>query len=699
MTGAGSHVRRMGAMRFASYRAKLRTVFLVLGLAAIALTGWEASAGASAALRQATYDRLTAIRQSCVHRIERYFRDLGSHVLALSSDESVLQAIEEFRSAWPKEPAAAAGGSQDRELREYYRTLGEKARAWYPGDPRTISIQHRFLASNPHPVGAKDRMLDAPGAYGRVHARYHPTLHRYQNAFGFYDIFLIDAVDGRVLYTVFKEADIGVRLLDEPYRGSALGKIFARAMSLGETEQFVLADYEPYLPSHGAPAAFAAAPVWRAGSKAGVLAIQVSIAEINRVMTADRNWASEGLGRTGQAYIVGPDNTLRSDMRHQIEQPRARAESGDAGTAVLRQKVASDAARFRTSPPGTEIGTDMRGVPVLRSHAPLSVPGIDWALMAEIDAEEAFAPVRELRSRIFGLGVLIAAGFWVAAALVARSVTRPVTLLAEGAQQLGGRNFDVRLPVTSNDEIGRLAAEFNRMAEVLQRTTVSKDELQVLAGRLITAQEDERRRVARELHDDLTQRLAAIAIETGNLSRLPDRESGAWRTELEQIRLKLAGLSDEVHRLSRRLHPSVLDDLGLAAAVESECRAFFEQGGAPVEFEARGDFAAIPAETRLALYRIAQEALRNVRRHAAAESVWIRLEQSGDEIFLEIGDDGRGFDRRAVQKQPGLGLASMEERVRLLGGRIEIESAPGQGTKTRVWLPHPASCLPTTTAS
>ncbi len=681
---------------FQSYRAKLQAVFLLLGLAAIALTGWEASAGASAALREATYDRLTAYRQACVRRIERYFQDLSGHVLALSADESVLRAVEEFSAAWPSLPVA--NPAHDRALREYYRGFGAGAESWFPLDPRSRSLQHLFLASNPHPIGAKDRLLEAPGPYGRIHARSHPTLHRYQTAFGFYDILLIDAATARVLYSVFKEPDLGVHLPAPPYRQSALGKIFDRAMSLGEPEQFVLADYEPYVPSHSAPAAFAAAPIWRAGSKVGVLAIQVSIAEINRVMTADRNWAAEGLGRTGQAYIMGPGNTLRSDMRYMIEQPeRYRDELGEFGTAVLRLRVAEDAARFRTSAPGTEIGTDVRGVPVLRSHAPLNVPGIDWALMAEIEMEEAFEPVRKLRSRILAIGVVIAAGFWIAAALLARSVTRPVTRLAEGAQRLGDRNFDVRLPVTSNDEIGNLAADFNRMAEALQKTTVSKEELRELAGRLITAQEDERRRIARELHDDLTQRLAAIAIETGNVSRLPDPV--AWREGLETIRQRMEQLSGEVHRLSRRLHPAMLDDLGLIVAIESECRGFFEAGGPPVELEVTGSFDDLAPDARLALYRIVQESLRNIRRHAAAESVWLKLERGNSEVRVEIRDDGRGFDRSSPDWRPGLGLASMQERVRLLGGRIEIGSEPGKGTRSQVWLPVPESSSPTITAS
>ncbi len=642
---------------FRSYRAKLQTVFVALGLAAIGLTGWQASAGSSEALRFATSERLTAIRQTRCRQVERYFQDLGAHVLALSTDEAALQALEAFEAAWPSLPPGTAEQAQD--LQPHY--AGASA-AWFPHDPRVVGLQHAVF-----------QRRDAAGEFGRVYARYHPTFHRYQTAFGLYDIFLIERRESRVLYTVSREIDLGMRLDESPYRESALAKAYAQALTITEPEQFILRDYEAYLPSHGAPAAFVAAPIWRAGTKIGVLVMQVSIRDVNRLMTADGNWEAEGLGRTGQAYIVGPDNLLRSDWREWIETPE------DAGTGVLRVRVPPGAAE-----PGTETGLNAKGVPVLRSHARVNVPGLNWAVIAEIDESEAFAPVRELRNRILGMGGLVAAGFWIAAAWMARSVTKPVLALARGAQRLGHRDFDTRLPVTSSDEIGQLAESFNRMAEDLARTTVSKEELERLAGKLITAQEDERRRIARELHDDLTQRLAAVAIEAG---RLEQSAGGSAAAGLARIKQQMAQISDDIHGLSRSLHPALLDDLGLTAAIESECRAFFERGGPPVDCDAQGDFDPLPRDTKLTIYRIVQEALRNIQKHAGAENVSLRLEREPDAIHLRIEDDGRGFDRRDPQWHAGLGLASMEERTRLLNGQITITSTPGKGTQIHITLP------------
>jgi methyl-accepting chemotaxis protein len=629
------------------YRAKLQLAFLTLGLAAIGLTGWVASAGAATALRKATYDRLTAIRQDRVRQIERWFQDLGNHTLALATDEATITALEGFSRSWAQVPAA-----DDAVLRGYYEQAAAPS-TWFPRDPRVRALQHRFIAANPHPIGHKDRLLEGPGAYGSFHARYHPTLQRYQSAFGFYDVLLIDANQSRVVYSVVKEFDLGVPLGEEPYRDTALARIYRRAMQIQEPEQFVLQDYEFYVPSRSAPAAFLAAPVWRGGLKAGVLAIQVSAEELNRMMTSER------LGQSGRISIVGPDGTLRS------------------GNSILRERTA----KFRRDTEETEMTHDLHGRERLCSHARLRVPGVDWALMVEIDAEEALAPVRTVQMRILAIGSLIAGAFLIAAALLARSVTEPVLALARAAQRLGKRDFSFRLPAGRGDEIGQLAGSFNRMAEDLERTTVHKSELEALAGRLITAQEDERQRVARELHDDITQRLAAIAIEAGTLGQSSD--AGRLRQGLERVKRQMAELSRDIHGLSRRLHPKLLDDLGLVAAIEAECRALFERGGPVAEFTPLGDWTGVSKPVALALFRVVQESLRNVEKHAGAETVSIRLQRDNSSAHLIVQDDGRGFAAR----KPGLGLASMEERARSLAGRLCVESQPGEGTKVEVWLP------------
>jgi signal transduction histidine kinase len=233
----------------------------------------------------------------------------------------------------------------------------------------------------------------------------------------------------------------------------------------------------------------------------------------------------------------------------------------------------------------------------------------------------------------------------------------------------------------AQDEIGQLEAAFNRMSEDLRKTTVSRDELEVLAGRLISAHEEERTRVARELHDDLVQRLAAVTIEAGRLSEGPSAAA------IEQLKRRLAGLAEDVHRLSRRLHPAMIEELGLEAALESEIRAFVERGGPPVELSVGGPLQRLSPDGRLALFRISQEGLRNIYRHSNASEVTLQIRGVDGAVELELRDDGQGFDRSAPGWHAGLGLASMEERTRLLGGSFAVESEPGRGTRILARLP------------
>lgn len=710
-----------------SYRTKLLLSFFVLGLVAIGLTAWQATSGATEALRRSTYDHLTAVRETKRRLVENYFVDLTGHVLALSADESGIAALEAFRAAWDTLPALGEADPRSKALMGYYRdvfgprvaaqlTVEQISRDWFPAEPKTRGLQHLLIAQNPHPIGSKDLLLETvePSAYGAAHAKYHPTLQRYQGAFGFYDVFLIDARDGRVLYTVSKEIDLGQPLTAPPFANTALARAFQRAMAVTDGSTTVIEDFAPYAASFFAPAAFVAAPIWRAGAKIGVLAIQVSINRVNQLMTSDRNWANEGLGRTGHTYIVAADGTLRSDVRSEIEDSdgflrdieRLGTSAGTImqirrhRTAILNLALPARVVSELQSPASeTALGADLRDVEVIRSHARLNLPGLDWFLVAEMSAAEAFAPASDLLRRLLGIGAVVTVGFLAAAWLMARSVTRPVLALAEGTRALSSRDFNVRLPVTSGDEFGQLATSFNEMAERLEQTTVSRDdldranrelqrhqaELQALNARLMTAQEDERRRIARELHDDLSQRLAGAAIAIGTLSRAPQSSTAA--ATLRDVHAALAEISKDVHSLSRRLHPASLDDLGLVAALETECRSVFERSGVPVAFSAVGSFEAIDADVQLALYRICQEALRNVANHAAATDVHVKVEADDVEIRLEVADNGRGYDRQHAGWRAGLGLSSMAERARLVGGVVTMTSRVGEGTTVVATVP------------
>jgi signal transduction histidine kinase len=227
------------------------------------------------------------------------------------------------------------------------------------------------------------------------------------------------------------------------------------------------------------------------------------------------------------------------------------------------------------------------------------------------------------------------------------------------------------------DEVGR-----EREASLRQ----ARDDLRRLAGRLLQAQERERRRIAREMHDDWTQRLALLAIDAAKLEQLLDRPGEAARL-VGEMREGLVSLSEDVHALSRRLHPAILDDLGLADALRSECASVAEREGVVVTYRPSGVPASLPREAALCLYRVAQEALRNVVKHARTGEAWVTLGAARGEVVLCIEDLGVGFDAAGARTRAALGLSSMRERVRLAGGELSVASEPGRGTTVTARVP------------
>lgn len=212
----------------------------------------------------------------------------------------------------------------------------------------------------------------------------------------------------------------------------------------------------------------------------------------------------------------------------------------------------------------------------------------------------------------------------------------------------------------------------------------SRETLQMLAGGLLSVQEEERRRLARDLHDDLTQRLAVLAIEAGKLERQLEPLPADIREKVGHMKEQMVKLSSDVHDLSRQLHPSIIDDLGLRQAIQSECVNFTKREGIAVKYEPKNIPAKIPRDISVCLFRIVQEGLRNIAKHAKVAEAQVKLVGKDNMIFLTIEDSGVGFDPIQVRGDTGLGLVSMEERTRLIQGEFLVQSKPGQGTVIRV---------------
>ena len=215
----------------------------------------------------------------------------------------------------------------------------------------------------------------------------------------------------------------------------------------------------------------------------------------------------------------------------------------------------------------------------------------------------------------------------------------------------------------------------------------SQLELQTLAGRLISSQEEELSRLSREFHDDYAQRLAALAIEAGTLELQIGGRERQLGERICHIKDQLINLSDDIHALSRELHPSILKDLGLERAIRSLCLNFSDREDIAVVCHVDRLPEEIPLETALCIYRVVQEGLRNIARHAHARNVDIFLKSVGNRLQATIEDDGAGFEPKCARHTPGIGLASMRERVQHVQGEFTIKSAPGQGTVLELAVP------------
>jgi signal transduction histidine kinase len=211
--------------------------------------------------------------------------------------------------------------------------------------------------------------------------------------------------------------------------------------------------------------------------------------------------------------------------------------------------------------------------------------------------------------------------------------------------------------------------------------------LRQLTGQLLQAHEDESRRIARELHDDLGQGLALLTLELDLLRQKPPESSGRLGARIQELLTRVRQLSSSVHDMSHQLHPSKLEQLGLVAAIQSLCKELSASHGLAISFQEGTLPPAIPTDTAVSLYRIVQEALRNAVKHSGAQHAEVTLSASAETISLRIVDDGVGFDPELIQGKGGLGLVSMRERVLHLGGEIAIDSQPSRGTRLEIRVP------------
>ena len=473
--------------------AKLFGALLLLGGLAVLVTSVLGYVRARDALEESIYQQLAVARQTKARQVEEHFRSVRQDLLLLAHSKMVVEATRGFRTAVEQLDQAPLADGLRSKVEAWYeahympdvrRLLGKDVPLadYMPVTPSGNYLQYHYIVANPHPPGRRDLLDDAHDGsdYSRVHAIHHPLLRTAAVTVGFDDFLIADAKSGSVVYGTDKEVDFGTSLQRGPYRATNLAAAVARCAGRADPSATCLEDFSPYLPSHGEPNAFMAAPVIDQGAVVGVLVAQLSIAAIDRVVTGGRRWRQEGFGATGEAYLVGPDFLLRSggrlfheDRDRYFAELQATGEPAEEiaaikryGSPVLHQKIDTQATRAALAGlEGTGRVIGNYGKPTLASWGPLDIPGVRWGLVAKIEMAEAFAPIERLQRDLMIVGGLtlvavIAIGGW-----LSRSLTGPLRDLTAGARRFAAGDGSVRVAARSRDEIGQLCLAFNGMVD------------------------------------------------------------------------------------------------------------------------------------------------------------------------------------------------------------------------------------------
>ncbi|PCJ44321.1 MAG: hypothetical protein COA99_07025 [Moraxellaceae bacterium] len=461
----------------------------------------------SSALQTQVKNNLTAVRESTKIAIENYFQMINFQIQTLSNDRMIIDATIRFKTAFDNyktELFVEDVSTYRNKLTTYYtEEFNTEYRKRNNGlsfevnsltrqlDDESVLLQYSYIKANENALGEKDKLisLNNQTSYDQFHSLYHPHIKDYLDRFGYYDIFIVNPDSGDIVYSVFKELDYSTSLKNGPFSNSGIGEVFDKANKLTSTTEFVITDFSAYTPSYEDPASFIASPIFDGDKKIGILIFQMPIGRINDIMTHHSKWKQNGLGETGETYLVAADKTLRSMSRFLIEDSKSYlAALKVAGTdEKLIKKIEAKQTSISLQPsntPGvidalagnTDFDTfpDYRNVPVLSAYAPVNIQGLNWVVMSEIDVAEAYAPIQTMKATINTAALFlcivlasIGAGLsWIFSSYLVRPLNTVVDAIKNMVQ--GEGDLTQRLSYLEDDELGDLSNYVNSLMEKLQ---------------------------------------------------------------------------------------------------------------------------------------------------------------------------------------------------------------------------------------
>lgn len=471
-----------------SIQSKLMLMLLIVGVLATAVTGGIGFKSGRESLRESMFDRLTAVREAQSRVLELGFNDLLGSLVVYSHGETVPGALAAFTAGYNDLADAVVTPPQNKALADFYTKrfdgVGDRRldiNALIPSSNAAKYLQLNYTVAAPDRSQAIVREASDGSQWSAANTRYNGYFREIVTRMKMQDLFLIDN-RGTVVYSAYKGVELGTNILTGPYRGEGnLGDAFRRTMATNDIDFVMTTDFAEYLPS-SEPTAWMLTPIGPPGRAAGVMVLQFPISVVNYLMTADRQWAEVGMGQTGETYLVGDDDLMRSDSRLFLEDrdayrrdviaagtpPEVADQAIKQGTTVLVQPVGTKATQAaRRGETGTLIATDYLGHRALQAYAPVRLPGLDWVIVASIDSDEAFASEQQFAHRLVRSTAIIIFLACLAAMVWSRLFVRPIRRLERGAEQISTGNYDISLPVESRDEFGDLSLAFNEMSRNL----------------------------------------------------------------------------------------------------------------------------------------------------------------------------------------------------------------------------------------
>jgi class 3 adenylate cyclase len=482
-------------------KSKLMLVLIILCTASMLTFGVRSYVEFKQTITKRLFSKLTTNRNTKLNYIRFYFENIRKQVSVLSQDRAFIEAMHDLRVAFRSLDSAKLSTEATVKIQQYYinnflpRIAGESSTggqkknfvidAFLPATPVAQYLQYHYIANNPNPVSQKFLLPSAADSsqYSALHKKFHPMFREFVEKFNYYDMFLIDAETSEIVYTVSKETDFTTNLRRGPNSSSSLAKLFEDVVHSKERGYVKITDFLPYEPSYGAPAAFIGAPMFEQGKLIGVLAFQLSVDEITRITTSNKDWKGDGLGASGETYLVGSDYLMRSQSRFLLEDPKGYIATlrqtniplniieniQRLNTSILLQEVRTSAvAEAQAGRSATQMIKDYRGVDVLSSYAPLQIPDLQWVLLSEMDVSEAFEPVYEYERSLLVWTVVSIVVATIIALFIANTLTKPIAALTFNAQAISEGKIEHLQRVRTGDEFEQLSTAFETMVQSLR---------------------------------------------------------------------------------------------------------------------------------------------------------------------------------------------------------------------------------------